>query len=200
MSDTVGKEKPLLLGCGILQKEIRMLQAKNHWEMDTHFLQSALHIHLQKLQDALTSALEEHRDRECIVFYGACHPLMDEMLEQAHTFRTRGVNCLEMLLGKERYKTELENGAFFLLEEWAFKWDEVIDATFHHNEEVMRRVFQEDRKYILAVRTPTSGDFSKEAEAAAKKVGLPLRTMEVSLEHLETVLQEALERRRKETG
>jgi hypothetical protein len=186
---------PLLLGCGILQKEIRSLIQKNGWPLETHFLDSSLHIDFDKLNQALTSALSQHAERETIVFYGACHPLMEKILDSAGTFRTAGQNCVEMLLGNERFTKELEQGAFFLLEEWARRWERVVTATFGTNREVIREMYQGDRNYLLCVSTPCSGDFRAEAEEAGRLVGLPLRWMEISLDHLETVLREAMDRK-----
>jgi len=193
--ETFVSEKPLLLGCGIFHKEISMLQEKNGWEMDTQFVCSSLHVNLDKLAKVLTSALQKNEERNCIVFYGECHPLMDKMIEEAHTLRTKGVNCIEMLLGKELFDKKLREGAFFLLENWALRWDRVITKTFGDNDEAIREVFKAGgRTYILAIITPTSGDFSKEAEHAAKRLHMPLRTMDVSLEKLEKVIEEVLER------
>ncbi|MFA7405649.1 MAG: DUF1638 domain-containing protein, partial [Pelobacteraceae bacterium] len=105
---------PLLLGCGILHKEIRFLIEKNSWQLETHFLDSALHIDFDKLSLALKSALDHYAGREMTVFYGACHPQMETILHAAGAFRTEGQNCAEMLLGPERFAAELEQGAFFL--------------------------------------------------------------------------------------
>ncbi len=196
---TIPAQKPLLLlGCGILQKEIRFLVDKNGWRLEVHFLDSALHIDFDKLLLALTSALNQHEEREVIVFYGACHPLMETILDTSKTFRTVGQNCVEMLLGPERFTYELEQGAFFLLEEWARRWERIVTATFGTNREIIREIFQGDRSSLLCVKTPCSGDFSAEAEEAGRLVGLPLRWMEVSLEHLEKVLQEAIDRKQSE--
>jgi hypothetical protein len=186
---------PLLLGCGILQKEIRFLIEKNGWQIETHFLDSALHIDFDKLSQALTSSLNHHVEREMIVFYGACHPRMEMILDNAGTFRTAGQNCVEMLLGIELFTNELEQGAFFLLEEWARRWERIVTATFGTNLKVIREIYQGDRSYLLGITTPCSGDFKAEAEEAGRLVGLPLRWMDISLDHLETVLQEAIDRR-----
>jgi hypothetical protein len=185
---------PLLLGCGILRNEIRFLIEKNGWQLDTLFLDSALHIDFDKLYLALTSALRPHAGRDVIVFYGACHPQIESILDSGGTFRTVGQNCVEMLLGPELFTKELEQGAFFLLEEWACNWERIVTATFGTNREVIREMYQGDRGYLLCVSTPCSGDFSAAAEEAGRLVGLPLRRMEVSLDHLETVLQEAIDR------
>lgn len=187
---------PLLLGCGILRNEIRFLIEKNGWRLETHFLDSSLHINFDKLSLALTTALRQHTGREIIVFYGACHPLMESILQTAGTYRTVGQNCVEMLLGPERFTRELEQGAFFLLEEWAEHWEQIVTATFGTNRKVIKEMYQGDRSYLLCVSTPCSRDFSAAAKAAGHLVGLPLRSMEVSLDHLEAVLQEAIDRNR----
>ena len=195
---TSAPSPPLLLGCGILQNEIRFLIEKNGWLLETHFLDSALHIDFDKLSQALRSALNRHAKRETIVFYGACHPLMESILADAGTFRTEGKNCVEMLLGPERFSAELEQGAFFLLEEWAHRWERIVTATFGTNREVIREIYQGDRNYLLCISTPCSGDFRAEAEEAGRLVGLPLRWLDVSLDHLEAVLAAAMAQRRSE--
>ncbi|MBS1214173.1 MAG: hypothetical protein H6R26_2790, partial [Proteobacteria bacterium] len=83
---------------------------------------------------------------------------------------------------------------------WARSWDTIITKTFGANEALVKEIFQGDRKYLLCLRTPCSGDFSQEAEKAGQKVGLPLRWMDVTLDHLESVLQDAITRRREETA
>ncbi len=188
----------LLLGCGILQKEIRFLMKKNGWPLETHFLDSALHIDFDKLSLALTTALDRHEEREIIVFYGACHPQMDKILDSAGTFRTEGQNCVEMLLGPEQFTAELEQGAFFLLEEWAHRWERIVTTTMGTKREVIREMYQGDRNYLLCITTPCSGDFRAKAEEAGRLVGLPLRWMDVSLDHLESVISAVLARKRGE--
>ena len=184
----------LLLGCGILHKELRFLIQKNSWPVETFFLDSALHIDFDKLYLALTSALQQHAGRDVIVFYGACHPLMEQILASAGRFRTTGQNCVEMLLGAELFTRELEQGAFFLLEDWARRWERIVTATFGTNREVIREIYQGDRAYLLCISTPCSADFRAEAEQAGRLVGLPLRWLAVSLDQLETVLQDAINR------
>ena len=189
-------DRQLLIGCGILKREVRFLIEKNRWSLDTVFFDSALHCEFDKLAQVLTASLAKHKGRDVIVFYGACHPLMDGMLADAGTFRTAGQNCVDMLLGNELFSGELLAGAFFLLEEWARRWRHSLTKSFGtENLEVIREIFQGDREYLLCVRTPCSGDFAAEAEEAGRIVGLPLRWMDVTLDHLESVLQAAVRRK-----
>jgi len=187
--------KQLLIGCGILRKEITWLINKNRWPLDTVFLDSSLHIDFEKLDKGLTSKLKKHSNRDVIVFYGECHPLMDNIIEDFNVMRSKGQNCVDMLLGNEVFTRELSNGAYFLLEDWALRWDSICSKTFGENHEVTRQIFQDDRKYMLGLKTPCSGNFTTEAEIAAQQIGLPFRWMEVGLDNLEATLFLLLEQK-----
>jgi hypothetical protein len=185
----------VLLGCGILQREVEYLIRKNGWELDTDWLDSSLHVNFEKLAHELQTGILRNKKRDVVVFYGCCHPRMEKILETAHTFRTEGQNCVEMLLGRERFMEELSNGAFFLLEDWALRWDEAIGKTFGDKPEVVREIFQLTNKSILCLRTPCSGDFELAANEVGNKVGLPVRWLDVGLENLEATLRQAVERK-----
>lgn len=186
-----------MVGCGILRKEVDWLIKKNHWNVHTHFLDSALHNYLNRLSKELNQALNEReaRGEKTVVFYGGCHPRMEDFLEDHHTCRTAGQNCIVMLLGYELFMQELEKGAYFLVEDWARTWEPMLTACFGSNIEVLREIFHGSHKYILALKTPCNDDFTEAAEAAARFVDLPLRWLNVGLDHLESVLADAIQRR-----
>ena len=189
------ERQPLVLvGCGILHREVDTLIARNHWPLETRYLPSALHNYLGRLSTSLEASLteEEQRARETLVLYGACHPLMDKILASHQTLRTAGQNCIVQLLGYERFMEELEQGAYFLLEDWALSWEPMITAAFGSNLVVLREIFHSSHKVMVAIRTPCSGPFTEAAEAAARFVDLPLRWLEVDLQHLEGIMREAL--------
>lgn len=184
-----------LVACGIFGNEIRWLIEKNGWPVDAVFLDSSLHVDFARLEKGLTSALSRFAGENVAVFYGACHPRIDRILAEAGPFRTPVENCVEALLGREVYLHELENGAFFLFEDWARRARPVILSAFGGSEAVAREVYQSDRKYLLCIRTPCSHGFLAEAEETGRMVGLPLRWMDSSLDHLESVLSETIARR-----
>lgn len=191
----MGEDNILAIGCGILEKEVRFLIRKNGWAVEGLFLDSMFHNDLHRLSDALDTALADTSNRRRFVFYGACHPLMNRILERADTFRADGQNCIEMLLGADAFNDALEKGAFFLLEEWANRWDQVLKAAYHHcRPEVVREIFTSDRTHFLAIRTPCTGDYGRRALAIAEEMAVPLRWMDVTLDHLERVLAEAVAR------
>jgi hypothetical protein len=190
--------KPMVMvGCGILHKEVEYLIKKNGWNVETQFLHSSLHNYFDKLYKELDGALDldDQKGRRTIVFYGACHPKIDDILERHHTLRTRGQNCIVMLLGYEKFMDELGQGAYFLVEDWALTWEPMVTECFGSNLAVIREIFHSSHKKIIAIRTPCSTDFTTAAEAAARFIDLPLEWMDVDLDHLEVVLTEAVERK-----
>jgi len=192
-------KKVFLTGCGILKKEINLLIRKNDWPVETQFLSSELHADYGSLADALQQVLCEHRKENTVVFYGYCHPWMDEMVGKTGARRTLGQNCAEFLLGPEIFTRELENGAFFLFEEWTHDWDKMIAKSLGtDNREVIRDIFRTDRRYLLCLRTPCSSGFSERAGIIGDAVDLPVRWMDVTLDHLESVLQNVLYRKPEE--
>ncbi len=123
---------------------------------------------------------------------------METILRKDKTLRTSEQNCVAMILGKELFTNELAKGAYFLLEDWALRWDEIMAKTFGEKPDIIQEIFQVDRKYLLAIRTPCSGDFKSEAEYAGKIVGVPVKWIDVSLDNLEMVLEKVIERKIKE--
>jgi hypothetical protein len=199
MPPVVSADKPLrMVGCGILRDEVDYLIRKNGWNVEPVYLDSALHNYLGKLSTQLNEALvkEDKLGNETVVFYGCCHPQIDGMMKDHNTVRTQGQNCIVMLIGYELFMQELENGAYFLLEDWARTWEPMITACFGNNVSVIREIFHSSHKSIIAIRTPCSGDFTKAAEAAAEFIDLPLTWMEADLGHLESVLAEAISLKR----
>ncbi len=195
-----GARRLAFVGCGILRKEVEALVRANGWDVGTRFLPSALHHDFDRLSAELEAALDaaEREGLEPVVLYGCCHPAMDGLLERHHTLRTRGQNCIAWLLGHERFMEELSRGAFFLLEDWARTWEPTVTACLGPRIQVVREIFHGSHRCIVALRTPTSGEFTAEAEAAARLVDLPLEWMDVDLGNLEAVLADALARKRAE--
>lgn len=184
----------VLVGCGILHKEVSYLIEKNGWHLATRFLDSALHNYLGKLSEQLNAALADERRQghDPVIFYGCCHPNMEQIARSWQVRRTSGQNCIVMLLGYQRFMQELEAGAYFLLEDWANTWQPMITQCFGANPAVVREIFHGSHKVMIALRTPCSDDFTAAAERAAAFVELPLVWLDTDLSHLEAMLAEAI--------
>ncbi|MCF6246348.1 MAG: DUF1638 domain-containing protein [Desulfobacula sp.] len=157
-----------------------------------------MHVNFKKLQTKLEKGLKERGELPTIVFYGACHPLMEKVLLRWKAIRTPGQNCVEILLGHDLFTEEIEKGAFFLMEDWARRFKYVTGLAFNDNIEVTREIFQMGHNYMLGIRTPLSQSFVKDAEKASQMVDLPLHWMDITLDHLEKRMEQAIEQRKNE--
>lgn len=184
----------VLIACGILAKEIMYLVKKNNWPVKVRFLDSSLHVDLEKLSSSLESALSAESQRQQILVFGTCHPRIGEITADAGASRVPGQNCVELLLGHERFISELEKGAFFLFEDWANRW-EAISLNYFQDWELMKEIFREGHKYILCLNTPCSNNFETKANELSQRIGLPLIwedfTLDILEKKLETVINNA---------
>ena len=178
-----------LVGCGILKKETQYLIGKHRWPIHTHFVCSALHVDYHRLEGALHKVLQQI-PRNAMVVYGTCHPLMDTILTPFHAHRIVAQNCIELLLGNTVFTSDLQNGAFFLLEDWAVRWDFVTKDVFGRTNNEARRILQSAHDHFLCLRTPCSGDFSTQAQTLSERFEIPLKWRDVSLDNLERRLSD----------
>jgi len=185
---------PPLLGCHILKKEVSCLIEKFKWPLSVHFLSSSLHIDFDSLKKSLNNSLIDHNPEKPVILYGSCYPGIDKDLKRHGCIRVKGQNCIEHLMGQEDFLKELTQGAFFLLEEWACHWDQTTMKGFGKNEKVMREIMLSEHKYLLALKTPCSENFQKDAEEVQKLTGLPLKWKKIGLTHLETIIRESYQK------
>ncbi len=179
------------IGCGILNKEIEYILKKNKLSVNIRFLNSSLHNNFDKLYMGLETELKNCEVKKSVVFYGCCHPLIDKLLVGYSAKRTVGQNCISMLIGEDYFESEEKKGAYFLVEDWANNWEMLLYEEFGKNIEIIREIFRESRKYILAINTPFSSNYAFRAEKFSEAVELPLVWIDTNLEHLENCLLDA---------
>jgi hypothetical protein len=183
-----------LVGCGILRAEVEALVAKNGWDVEVKWLGAALHDEPVTLARAHDAALGRARRPCVLVGYGACAAGADALVARHGVVRLEGENCLAQLLGEERYHEAIADGAYFLLERWARDWPRAMPRNFGPRLSVLREIFHVDRRYLLALETPCSGDYREAAEHAGRDVDLPVRWLRVTLDTLEAGLSRAMAR------
>lgn len=185
--------RPVLLGCGILRREVRCVCERRGWALETHWLDAGLHGRTSQLGRALSLALAAQAGREVVVLYGCCHPRMDDIVARPGVRRVIEQNCLALLLGAEEFARHAEAGAYFLLEEWTDDWAGRLARSFGTSDlALVREIFRADRSHLVALRTPCSNDYEDRARAAARTVGLPLHWRDCGLGHLERALEATL--------
>lgn len=149
---------------------------------------SSLHIDFGELYSSVEALLSRVNRSGACLLYGTCHPEIDTLALEHGATRADAQNCIELLLGKERFQAELARGAFFLLNDWCRRWDELMALAFGTSHSAIREIFHSSHRYFLALRTECSPDFTVAAEEISTSLALPLRWADVDLHHLESEL------------
>jgi hypothetical protein len=177
--------------CGTLEREVRLLAARNTWPVVLRFVDDSLHGDPDTLAVVLSYELAQ-AGRGAVVVYGRCHPDMDALVGRAGAQRLPFCNCIEMLLGTELYERELAAGTYFLLESWARRWGAHASATLGADPAAAGAVLRSELRCLLCLQTCCSVDFAQAADWVSRRTGLPLRSLRVRLANLETALAAAI--------
>ncbi|MFA6504959.1 MAG: DUF1638 domain-containing protein [Treponemataceae bacterium] len=185
-------EKVLLIACGVFQKEYERLPTDLRERLEAHFLDSMLHMRPADLDEAIREWLPQP-PRRAILLFGDCSPHMREFAAHPGTVRVSGINCIEIHLGSERYKTLRHRGSFFMMPEWIDRWEEVFKKELGLGKTDLARDFMRDSATEL-VYLDTGGESVPQATlaAASNYLGLQFRIEKSRSDRLETALRAAL--------
>lgn len=182
--------------CSIFRAELEKLRRRGEIDFPIRYLTSMLHMQPDELRARLDARVaDDHRNgTRALLMFGECHDHMDETEASPGACRVHGQNCMEILLGSERYRALRGEGAFFLLPEWAMRWREVFEDELGLTGQVRREFMQEMHRRLVYLDTgqiPVPVDCLREISEA---LGLPYEVIQVSEEHLLARLQDALQR------
>lgn len=140
-----------IVACSIFRLELDAIAAAEAEFPAIIYLDSMLHMYPQKLRallDPIILAERRKGHRVCVV-YGECHPWMDGAGRDLNVQRVRGMNCIELFLGRERYCQLRSEGAFFLLPEWVERWWEVFQHELGLNPESAKSLMGEMHSSLI---------------------------------------------------
>ncbi len=177
----------ICISCSVFCKELNMLQGE--LDLECHCLDSDLHLRPRELQERMTPLVESAREQsQVLLIYGDCHPYMTE-LERPGVVRTRGVNCAEIILGKNRYRELVRAGAFFILPEWALRWREIFAICPGFD---MAEIIRDMHSKLVYLDTGTSPVPHQELQACSQWCGIPYEVLSVSLDNFLNVVNDAI--------
>ena len=108
-------EKPCVISCGILRKEIEQLLEKGNIDVKVHFLSETLHTDYNRLDRALNGAVNKHRKQSpegVIVVYGdVClgfNGEMKKLIDKYEVVKVDALNCIDCLLGGKGRLLEMD--------------------------------------------------------------------------------------------
>jgi hypothetical protein len=191
------KEAPppiVCIGCSILRREIQHLTQTKQWDVPCRFLGSMLHMAPEQLEVGLEASLAgaRHEGLVVVLAYGDCCPRMEDLSSAKDVSRTKGINCCEVLLGKETYHRMRREGAFFLLPEWTLDWKRVFKNELGLEGSNARMFMQEMHTRLVYLDTGLAPVPQTELDELADYAGLPIEILPISLEHLLASLKAAV--------
>ena len=184
------------IACSIFKKEVELLKQKNHLNLPVTFLDSMMHLEPEKLHRLLETHLVEAQKKgnQVLLLFGECHPFAQEQSSLPGVSRTNGNNCIEILLGKKRYRELRKKGYFFLLPDWALKWKETYLTNPTQKGENSLELMAEKHSKLVYLDTGLTPVPKDDLKAFSEYSGLPWEVMKVNLEPLKKAIRESLDK------
>lgn len=183
------------ISCSIFKIEIEKLIENGEIDFPFVFLESMLHMYPKELDIQLKDYIQKEKDKNnsIILVYGDCSAHLIDITQEEKIQKVPGINCCEILLGKEQYRKHQKEGAFFLMNEWVDKWYEIFSNELQLNSNVAKPFMQDMHKKLIYLDTgiiPIPIDTIKEI---SNYVGLPYEIIQVTLDHLKNEILYAKE-------
>jgi hypothetical protein len=187
--------KILGISCGIFKNEIASLIAEGRIPFPVIFLDSLFHMHPESLHETLSLEVAKALTLydKVILIYGDCHPYMSDFYDPKSVIRIEGLNCCEIILGREEYRRLRKEGAFFVIEEWAHRWKEVFIQEMGLNEKIAPIFMGDMHRKIVYIDTGTIETPFEILEEMSLYFKLPFEIIKVNLDALCRAILEAYE-------
>ena len=189
--------KPLLISCGILRKEIQKLIETDQLDVDVIYLGAKLHYDYELLERALKGTFEKvlkHQARNVIAVYGdVCLGFDYEIKKLVETYgivKVDALNCVDCLLGgKGRLlKADKDHKYFFLTPGWITFWN-----NFEKSKENLKERYAMLEGLILLDALGNLDDYKDEIDAISRSTGLAVvDKKKTGLEGLKQIIDAAI--------
>lgn len=195
MGTKVISQSVTCLACGVFKKELEFLAKQGLIDLKVKSLDSMLHMEPCKLGVTLEAITSKHPEEKFVLLYGDCQPRMHEMAGRETVSKVGGINCCEILLGKEAYRKLQRERAFIFLPEWAVRWREIFTKELGFNKpENAKEFMKENLSKLVYLDTgidPVPEDLLTEIK---EFFDMPMQVLPISLDVLKNGIEESLEK------
>jgi len=196
------KEKPCVISCGILRKEIEHLLKKDDIDAQVYFLSEKLHADYHLLARGLNGALNKHQKQNpqgVVVAYGdlclGFNGEMKRLIDQYDVVKVNALNCIDCILGGKGKLLELDPDHKYLFLNPA--WIQFTAKIRRETKEMTREMFSMLDGIVLLDAMGDLDEYHSDIDAIADYTGLPiLERKNTGLDGLKNILIEALDRNR----
>ncbi|WP_170477655.1 DUF1638 domain-containing protein [Ruegeria arenilitoris] len=188
----------LLLACGALAREILDLKKRNGWDhMSLTCLPAILHIHPEKITQAVEDAVSKHRDSydQIFVVYADCGTggLLQQACDRLGVEMVKGPHCYSFFEGNDTFSKHQEDEAtaFYLTDFLARQFDAFVwkPLGLDRHPELRDMYFGNYTKLVFQAQTEDP-DLTRRAMECADKMGLAFERRMTGYGDLETTLSD----------
>lgn len=182
-----------IVSCGIFRRELAALGFSHDGAQKLVCLDSMLHMRPADLDTLLARTLRKPGKRRFLLAYGDCSPHMTDYSREPGVRRLDGVNCCEIVLGRERYRELRRGGAFFFMPEWTRRWERVFkDELGFTSRETAREFMREMHTRLIYLDTGVEEIPRENLEAVESFLGMPVEVLATGLSRLERSMRAGL--------
>ena len=194
--DETGKGRILLLACGALAREILDLKNRNGWDhMDLTCLPAILHVHPEKITQAVEDVIAKHREQydQVFVVYADCGTggLLQQACDRLGVEMVKGPHCYSFFEGNEAFaaKGEDETTAFYLTDFLARQFDAFVwkPLGLDRHPQLRDMYFGNYTKLVYQAQTDDPA-LTARAQECAERMGLDFERRLTGYGDLETTL------------
>jgi hypothetical protein len=178
-------KKITCLACGVFRMEMEALTAQGRLDCDIITLESMLHMKPARLEQEMERTMAFGPNNKFLLVYGDCHPRMHEMQKRENTTKVAGINCCDIVLGRDIYRKLQKEQAFIFMPEWTLRWRDVFAHELGFKKpEVLQSFIQEHRKKLVYVDTGVMPVPENMLQDISEFFAMPVAVLTVSLENL----------------
>ena len=187
------------IACSIFRDEIESLRCENKITVPVIYLDSMLHMFPDRLHERLDKVIKNELEsgKKIILIYGECSPYMDQYNKNKNIMRLGGINCVNIFLEDLIYKALRKEGAFFLIHEWALRWQEIFQNELGLNAENAKSFMGEMHTKLIYLDTGSAAVPVDTLNEISAYCGLSYEIMKVTLEVFSNRFNEAVEELKK---
>ncbi|CAD0185511.1 hypothetical protein RUESEDTHA_02401 [Ruegeria sp. THAF57] len=202
-SETGRSGSILLLACGALAREILDLKNRNGWDhMSLTCLPAILHVHPERITQAVEEAVAKHRDEydQIFVVYADCGTggLLQKACADMGIEMVQGPHCYSFFEGNQAFdaRGEDETTAFYLTDFLARQFDAFVwkPLGLDRHPELRDMYFGNYTKLVYQAQTDDP-DLTERARDCADRMGLAFERRFTGYGDLETTLSDWATRR-----
>ncbi|MFH0730323.1 MAG: DUF1638 domain-containing protein [Pseudomonadota bacterium] len=181
------------LACGVFKMELAALTQQGKLDCDIIALESMLHIKPAKLEQEMERAMATGPKDKFLILYGDCHPGMHEMRNRENASGVVGINCCDILLGREAYRKLQKDQAVIFLPEWTLRWQDLFTRELGFEKpEVAQAFMKEHRKRLVYADTGVIPLPEKTLRDISGFFDMPVEIQPISLDILLLKISNAL--------